>query len=417
MRLSDILPDFNALLPETYLDYALVLRQEPPTFVSRLVPFSLKGGLANHASPDNIALQPRDEVIIYSRDYFEPVRAVFIDGAITSPGPEKLLDNMKVKDLILKAGGLTEDASPRHGEIYRRAYSGETVITEKIEFCVECAMQGDSADNISLMKSDRVYIRSKKGWQSERRAVLKGEFVFPGEYVLLEKETLGHIIDRAGGFTSEAYLPAALISRISVRDVARKRQSEYVNKMEIDATTMTTQLAAKGQDIGMAQQLLAQQELLFERLRSSEASGRVVIDLTAPSAYRDFVLEDGDTVFVPKPSGTVSVLGEVYNPATFRLDSDKTRVSDYLEMAGGLKESADRKNMYLARANGKMVSNKKTNVLELFMSPGDALVVPEKIQYSNNFKTFMDSVTAIFQIVSILTAIATVIVAIDALKK
>lgn len=410
MRLSDIVPDFNALLPETYFDYALVLRQCPPTFVERLAPFNLKAGLSDHNSPDNIALQPRDEVIVYSRDYFEPDRTVSVEGAVTAPGPQKLLDNMRVRDLVIKAGGLSEDASPRLGELYRRSYNGEMVYTEKIDFCVSCAMQGDSTSNLLLKKLDRVYIRSKKGWQDERRVVLKGEFLYPGQYVILEKETLGQLIDRAGGFAPEAFLPAAVITRISVKSVESKQEEEYFNKLEIDAANMTTQLAAKGGDVVAAQQLLAQQELLISKLRGNRSQGRVVIDLTKPSDYRDFMLEDGDTIFIPKPSGTVSVIGEVFNPATFRLDSDKTRVSDYLEMAGGLKETADKKNIYLTKANGGIISNKKANVLELTMSPGDVVVVPQKIEYVNNFKTFMDTVSAIFQITSILSVIATLII-------
>jgi|WetSurMetagenome_2_1015567.scaffolds.fasta_scaffold00220_8 protein involved in polysaccharide export with SLBB domain len=417
MRLSDILPDFDALLPETYLAYALILRQEPPTFESRLVPFNLKDGLADHASPGNVVLRPRDEVIIYSRDYFEPDRTVYIDGAVTTPGKQKLLDNMKIRDLIIKAGGPTEDASPTHGELYRRTFNGELVQTEKIDFCVSCALDGDSASNISLRKSDRVYLRTKKGWQEECRVVLKGEFMFPGEYVILEKETMGHLIERAGGFTSEAYLPAAVVTRASVKILEQKRVEEYINRLEGDAIKMSTELAAKGQQVSEAQGLLAQQEALFGKLKALEPIGRIVIDLTRLSAYRDFILENGDTITVPKPSGTVSVIGEVFNPATFRLDADRIRASDYLEMAGGFKETADRKNIYIARANGSIVSNKKADVLSLPLLPGDVVVVPPKIQFQNNFKVFMDTVSALFQIATILSTVAALILAINAAGK
>jgi protein involved in polysaccharide export with SLBB domain len=417
MRLADILPDFNAFLPETYFEYALVLRQEPPTFVSRLVPFNLKAGITDHSSPDNIPLLPRDEVIVYSRDYFEPDRDVYIDGAVTTPGKQKLLDNMRVRDLIIKAGGPTEDASPRYGELYRRTYNGEIVYTEKIDFCVSCALEGDSSSNLPLRKSDRVYIRSKKGWQDERKVVLKGEFVFPGEYVILEKETLGHLVDRAGGFTAEAYLPAAIFKRVSVKTLEQKRTAEYITRLEADAVKMTTELAAKSETPGEAQQLFAQQEILIGKLKALEPEGRVVIDLTSRSAYDDFVLEDCDTIYVPKPSGTVSVIGEVFNPSTFRLSGAATRASDYLEMAGGFKRSADRKNVYVSRANGRIVSNRTTDVLALSLSPGDVIVVPQKIEVQNNFKIFMESVTAIFQIASILSVVAALIIAINAAKK
>ena len=70
------------------------------------------------ASEDNFLLQPKDEVIIYNRDFFEPDRSVSIDGAVNKPGTLKLLEDMKIRDLILQAGGLREDASPTRGELY-----------------------------------------------------------------------------------------------------------------------------------------------------------------------------------------------------------------------------------------------------------------------------------------------------------
>ncbi len=417
MRLADILPDFNALLPETYLDYAIVLRQEPPTFVNRLVPFNLRAGLSDHSSPDNIPLLPRDEVIVYSRDYFEPDRTVSIDGAVTNPGKDTLLENMRVRDLIIKAGGLTEQASPQYGEIYRRTYDGEIVSTEKINFCVSCALANDSSNNMVLKKFDRVYIRTKKGWQDERRIVLKGEFVFPGEYVILEKETLGHIIERAGGFTSEAYLPASMVCRVSVKNLEKKRNDEYVSGLQNDAVKLSTDLVSKGATSADAQALLQQQMLLLSKLRSKESTGRIVIDLTNPAAYGNFNLEDGDSIFVPKLAGTVSVIGEVYNPATFRFDNANTRAKYYVEMAGGFKENAAQKNVYVFKANGSIVTNRNINIMEYSLAPGDVVVVPQKIEYQNNFKVFMETITAIFQIATILTAIATLIIAIDAVNK
>jgi polysaccharide export outer membrane protein len=416
MKLSDILPDYNAFLPETYFEYALVLRQEPPSFLNRLVPFSLKTAMEDHSSADNITLKPRDEVIVYSRDYFEPDRTVAIDGAVTNPGREKLLENMKVRDLIIKAGGLTEDASPQHGEIYRRTYNGEIVSTEKIDFCVSCALAGDSSGNIALKKFDRVYIRTKKGWQDERRVVLKGEFVFPGEYVIMEKETLGHLIERAGGFTSEAYLPASMVCRVSVKNLEKKRNDEYVSGLQNDAVKLSTDLISKGQSSADAQALLQQQMMLLTKLRSQESTGRIVIDLTNPANYENFNIEDGDSVFIPKQMGTVSVIGEVFNPATFRFDNANIKAKYYVEMAGGFKENAAQKNVYIFKANGRIVTNRNVNIMEARLAPGDVVVVPQKIEYKNNFKTFMDTVEAIFKIGSVISIIVTMLILIHTMQ-
>jgi polysaccharide biosynthesis/export protein len=53
----------------------------------------------------------------------------------------------------------------------------------------------------------------------------------------------------------------------------------------------------------------------------------------------------------------VSVFGSVYNESAFVHRPEKT-VTDYLEQAGGPKKEADRRNMFLLRADGSVVPNK-----------------------------------------------------------
>ena len=265
----------------------------------------------DHGAPENLQLQPRDVVMIYSRDYFEPDRSVFIGGAITAPGKQKLLENMKIRDLIIKAGGLLEEASTERGELYRRVYNNETVSTEKIEFNVRGAMEDDSKNNLVLKKFDVIFIRNKKGWEEEKHVELRGEVVYPGNYVLLEGETLGSLIDRAGGFTGDAYLPAATMTRQSVRALERKRLDEYVNQLQGDALKVSSEMMVKQQDPAAVQSLLQQQEILIAKLKESESVGRVVIDLTNKNQYRNFILENGDSVFVPKLGAGIGAWGSV----------------------------------------------------------------------------------------------------------
>ena len=87
-------------------------------------------------------------------------------------------------------------------------------------------MEDDPQNNLALKKFDMVYIRDKKGWEDEKHVQLKGEIVYPGDYVLLSGETLGDLIERAGGFTKDAYLPAATLTRPSVKALERKRTDE-----------------------------------------------------------------------------------------------------------------------------------------------------------------------------------------------
>lgn len=410
MKVSDLVPDYQALLPETFFDYAIIMRQEPPNFLSRIIPFNLKKAMEDHANADNLQLQSRDAVMIYSRDYFEPDRTIFIGGAVTTPGKQKLLENMKIRDLVIKAGGLLEEASTKRGELYRRVYNNEVVSTEKIEFNVRGAMDDDPQNNLVLKKFDIVFIRNKKGWEEEKHMALRGEVVYPGDYVLLEGETLGSIIDRAGGFTKDAYLPAAILTRQSVKALEKKRLDEYVNRLQGDALNVSTEMMVKEQDPAAVQSLLQQQQVLINKLKESETGGRVVIDLTNSNQYRNFLLENGDSLFVPKTVGTVSVIGEVFNPATFKFENSNVSAKQLIEMAGGFKENADTKNVYIFKANGSVLTRKNTNISRYTLCPGDVVVVPQKLEFTNNFKTFMDSIDSISKITALVLTAATLVI-------
>jgi protein involved in polysaccharide export with SLBB domain len=156
--------------------------------------------------------------------------------------------------------------------------------------------------------------------------------------------------------------------------------------------------------------------MLLTKLRSQESTGRIVIDLTNPANYENFNIEDGDSVFIPKQMGTVSVIGEVFNPATFRFDNANIKAKYYVEMAGGFKENAAQKNVYIFKANGRIVTNRNVNIMEARLAPGDVVVVPQKIEYKNNFKTFMDTVEAIFKIGSVISIIVTMLILIHTMQ-
>lgn len=412
MKITDIIPDYHCLLPETYFEYAIILRQEPPSFLNRIIAFDLKQILENPDSQQNILLQERDQIVIYDRDFFEPDRSVSIEGAVTKTGKYKLLNNMKIRDLILQAGGLSDEASPTRGELYRRVSRNNEIISiEKLDFSIESAMKDDPQHNLLLQKSDWVFIRSKKGWENERKVTLSGQFVYPGTYVLFEKETLGDLIKRAGGFKDDASLSAAIFTRKSIGELQKKYANEYSKQTEMDILKLSTDATTK-LDPELIKLITNQQLSLTKKSDEEIVSGRVIIDLNDESNYSDFYLEDGDELHVPRTSNTVSVVGEVFNPSTFKYEKNNRKVSDVIETAGGMKKNADKKRVYIIKANGKIVTNKSIKILSSNLEPGDAVVVPQKIKYS---KGFAESIKVVFETLGALTTVVTLIVALKSL--
>jgi protein involved in polysaccharide export with SLBB domain len=394
MRINDVLPDHTALAYNTFTEYALIKRYAPHNRGKKLVPFDL-GAAIEGAEDQNIRLAPQDSIIVFNRAYFDPQRTVTIKGTVNEPGTVQLHEDMTIRDLIITAGGLKEEASLARGELYRKNFEGEYVTTQQINFCVSCALQNDPAHNHVLKKQDMVYIRIKKGWQPEKRIVLSGEFVYPGEYVIKGDETLGAVIQRAGGFTDEAYIEGALFSRASVRQRQAQQQREYIERLRTQMATLSAQMAAKGKT-EEAQSILSQQQALLSQLQRGRPDGRVVIDFSRKNEYRSFTLENGDSLHVPDAIKTVSIVGEVYNPRTFIL-MPRHPAQDYIDRAGGFTRQAEKNKVYIIKANGTIVSSGMTNVMRYRVGGGDAIVVPQKIEYANRFRIFMQTLDSVYK--------------------
>ncbi len=224
----------------------------------------------------------------------------------------------------------------------------------------------------------------------------------------MEDESLSEIIERAGGFTPDAYLAAAVFSRVSVRQRERQRMQEYAMEMERNILQLSGELAVTDNP-EEAQAVLKQQQAVAQQLRTAQPVGRVVLDLTNPASYAGFVMKDGDSLHVPRDLSTVSVVGEVYNPSTFKLDGAGRTAGHYVQLAGGFKERADRKNVYIVKANGSIRTRKMADVSKETLHPGDAVIVPQKLRYVSASRVFAETISTLVNVTAIFTSIATLI--------
>jgi protein involved in polysaccharide export with SLBB domain len=120
----------------------------------------------------------------------------------------------------------------------------------------------------------------------------------------------------------------------------------------------------------------------------------------------DIQLQAGDSLFVPEFSNTVSVIGEVREPGTFRFQQDRT-VNDYLEYAAGESTRAHVKETYVVRANGgverlgggiKLFKFDSTS--SLGVRPGDTIVVPVNEDYQPTLTKYREVTTVVFNSVA-----------------
>ena len=307
MRASDLVRDAGGLKPDAYLDRALVVRTDENR-VRKSLAFHVGRAVAGEAEAD-FGLQPLDEITIQSMWDVRDRHTVAISGSVRKPGSYEYLEGMTVMDLVFRAGGLLESASPLEAEVAR--VDSSTMATKKgasifkVPISRDYTYEAGTADtSFVLMQWDQVFVREIPDWMLQRNVAITGEVVYPGTYSLRSKdERLSSVLTRAGGLKPTAYPRAAKFTR------------------------------------------------------KKDGAGRLAVDVADVALKRgrryDLVLEDGDEVFIPREPKTVKVVGEVGFPASVLYERGRP-LGFYVEQAGGYTESADKGRTKLIQPNGRV---------------------------------------------------------------
>ncbi|HXO32484.1 MAG TPA: SLBB domain-containing protein [Candidatus Acidoferrales bacterium] len=254
-------------------------------------------------------------------------------------------------------------------------------------------LEHDQASNLELEPGDIVTIFSQRDIsvpQTERSqyVIVEGEVVRAGVYKLENNETLRSVLQRAGGLTPNAYVYGSQLTRESARVDQQKSLDQLATTMEVQIRQSAVSVAASTSP-GELPQLLAAQEAIVAQLRNTRASGRVALPVRPKdkslSDFPDMVLEDSDRLSIPHTPSTVSVVGDVYNPGSFIFEPRNT-AGAYLDLAGKGKPQSDLHHAFVLRANGIVVAANNVNGLftgekfeRLRLYPGDQIVVPYKL--------------------------------------
>jgi protein involved in polysaccharide export with SLBB domain len=101
-------------------------------------------------------------------------------------------------------------------------------------------------------------------------------------------------------------------------------------------------------------------------------------------------LENGDRLVVPETPATVSVMGLVYNQASFVYKTEAS-IRDYLKLAGGPTKYADASHMFVIRADGSTASRANDSRFEsIRVEPGDAVIVPTNLLKMSKARMLLD---------------------------
>lgn len=340
----------------------------------------------------DINLHPNDVVLVGPAEINIQIR-----GAAKRPGIYEVKEDEKIEDIIKIFGGFSPGA-----DIENVAYSSliSDISNGLINFKNTKKINFFDGDNLFIKFKPSSFVKInenvKNNYKSSAvRVKIQGEVRFPGEYLLQNGEKLSALIDRAGGLTEDAFLDGAVFTRENVKQREALRARELAEEVRrIVVSTSQTQSDNQFDETSF--------EFISNQLENYNGVGRVVVDINRALAGRgdaDIKLLNGDALFIPTRSNTISVFGEVRRESSF-IYNKKYAIDDYITLAAGMTRLADEDNIYIVRANG-LVDIPTGNWFKFGASrvlrEGDAIIVPVDYSYRAPLPFYRDVISIVYQ--------------------
>ncbi len=401
LTLRDVLISPDILKPGAVTDHALLHRYDREQIQFTVSRFPLQSVFDGTY---NLPLLPEDRIEILARTELEFKEDVTVAGAVMNPGTFTYFPGQTLADIMALAGDTLFGARTDRIELSRNIFERNEVVTR--HSTLDLQIDGD----FLLQPYDYIFVPKVKDAELKRTVTISGEVRFPGTYRISQNERLSDLIQRAGGMTPDAYYFGAKYTSAESRRMQKQAHEDLINELELRSQTVLYEQAQAGlkEDAAAAEVGMATMRNLINRLRAIEPEGRVAIVLADLDAFKgsvyDFELENGDTLHIPKRPNFVAVNGSVFSPSSYLYEANKTPAY-YLAKAGGPTKTADRKHIYVLRANGEVVSAAQSGRFgggfnSLVLMPGDQVVVPEDLERVPHMRKVRDITDILFKIMT-----------------
>ena len=314
---------------------------------------------------------------------------------VREPGPYLGAPGSSVADMIQAAGGVQQSADLSSIEVT------STIVDQTGGITHTTRSNYEGRDNKTAMVSvhplDVIRLRPVYSDREEGTVTVAGQVRYPGVFDITRAERLSTLLARAGGLSDVAYPYGAIFTRRDAAITERQGNQRAARELENEVPTLIMTQAGQTTDIASAGTYLA---ALARNLRETPALGRIVMTadpaVLALKPNLDFVLQPGDTLFVPKRPSTVTVSGEVLNPGAFQYRRGLSYEA-YVKMAGGATQSADDGRTFIVFPDGSAApidSGWFSFGGKGDIPPGSTIVVPRDLR-PFNWSQFWKDVTQI----------------------
>ncbi len=400
LKVGDLLRQEHQILPDTYQPRGEIVRTLPDGS-TRYFAFDLSKALAGDPASD-LLLADRDKVELYRVEDFRLPETVSVLGPVTRPGVYAYHEGMRASDLIFRAGIPLKSANELVAELaHYRAGKPSQVLRLDLKRLLSTRTESpvgldDDAVNPRLQPDDQLSFFKLPDAKIHRIVHLEGQVALPGAYVLeSDRETLSHLIARAGGLTPNAMPDAGVF----LRQMGQANSSLMEASRESGITSQDPTANGINEILGRLNETkrnpltgaLEKNPVLHDL--ASGSLNRMVVDFPAAlkgNAQADVELRDGDRIIIPRQMDSAYVVGETASPfANYKVASGM-KVRDLLKLAGGTTRNADTWNIRLLKADGRIVDSW---VMRQPVGPGDTVLVPQRFRRDTNWQENLQALT------------------------
>ncbi len=305
---------------------------------------------------ENIVLQSKDQLIVYSLANYKDNEVFVVEGAVRNPG-EHPFDNsgkLRVSDVISMSGGLLPIAAD-FAYIYRNDPDNHRIRQYLRVNISEILANPESANNFTIRPFDKIIIYDYASFMDETYIQVDGSVRKPGQFLYDKTLTLRDVLTFAGGLKMEADKSRVELSRVVIGKNNQTRtivsilevDDDYkINGEEFPLEPFDRIYIRSAPEFELQQTILVKGEVAFpgkydlvndnERVfnvikraggitkegfaagatlyRLYESVGYIVMDLSEvmrnPKSKFNFILRDGDIIEIPKQKDVVTIMGE-----------------------------------------------------------------------------------------------------------
>lgn len=360
---------------DLYPYFALLVKTSDSKFKNQYFPFSV----IDEETYEDLILESGSKIYFFSKanfleekKYSEKLSSAIVkimDGySVTFSG--EFLNNTSIpvygsvslSSLIDFVGGFTPNADKERLEVIF-PLEQKTIFNPSLDLSLLSPLS--ASINVPKFNSEIIQVE------------IFGEISNPGTYPILSGTTLNEIYAKAGNLRNTASGEAIVLIRkelqLKERAALEIAKSSLVNSF-VDSLSSNAVISNSS---NLNTQILA----LLNEATMLDPVGRLSGDLSPDSSFaKQLVLQDGDKIYISSIPQTITIFGEVNNPATLNY-VERFDVKDYIKMAGGLKNAAEKSQIFVIKANGTSytLDEKLFNFNNNELMPGDTIIVPKDL--------------------------------------